>query len=491
MARDLRLGRLRFVTALDDLKETLGETFEAIGAGLFPSEGRPRPFPLSLPLHGDRTDTDDYAAATRLRRQVRALLENQDARLEGLYLAVAFDSELNGWLLPGGGDIEDTQSRGIVMGDWKLSLTDVYKLGSPRAVRPARRLVALDRRLATTPRDYLKRIYSTDFAAQTALAEHHFPEGSLNLVGVGGQALGDVTSLQGRVHGEVVSFDLPEASHGVGDVLALDRRDVMAPTWSVAGDADPQGVYGWEEMYGPEQGGYGDAADPPVLQNMLCRVRWLPTEQAFSIERGVAGTSQYADHARAIVYYGNALARLGTLADARLIEWTPERAVMALWSADRAAAVYVTLQRGWRGPRIEVYAPRSVGAAAEAARIRVVGSTTDSDLYTSSGNAPITDGAAFGDFTTRENWAYMRRSTTDATIMAVLQDTLTLTGRTDATAYGGGTRDALDFHIPGGSDGYVSVRFSAWNATGLATQAQQVGQKHLIDARSLPELVAR
>ena len=176
-SRRVALGPLALPTLMGELKETLGDQLETVGAGVAPGERRPRPFPLSIPIHGAVTDgVDRFAMGNRLRRQIRALMENSQARLEGLYLAFSPDPELNGWLLIGGGDLAYAQG-GISLADYKLELTDCYKVANLRTHRPARRVVAIDRRLATTQLDYLGTLYSTGFAAKSAVARHYLPVG--------------------------------------------------------------------------------------------------------------------------------------------------------------------------------------------------------------------------------------------------------------------------------------------------------------------------
>jgi hypothetical protein len=271
--RDAFLGRLGFPTILDDLKESVGDALQTVSAGVVPGERSARPFTLSLPVHGSRDDPDKLVAGLRMGRQVRGLIENPDVRLQGLYLRLDFDSELNGWLLIGAADLEYSDG-GPSLGEFKLTFSDCYRIGSRRTHRPARRVDLADRRLSTTPRDTLESIFSTDFAAVAAVARTYLPVDALQPVGYGGVPVapaavptlrGDLGLLTGRPDGEAIVFDQLEANFGKADVLVLDRGLAPSPTYTPAGDVDPQGNYAWEEVYGTDQP--LTDGDVPVLDN--------------------------------------------------------------------------------------------------------------------------------------------------------------------------------------------------------------------------------
>ena len=229
----LALGRLLTVTVLEELKEAYGDGLDAVGPVLTGAEAKPRPFDLTLPVGGAAHRVDWYEAGRRLRRQVHGLMENPLARLEGLYLRWDVDPESNGWLLIGGGNLE-ARDGGVTFADWRLTLTDCYRVGSLATHRPARRAQLYDRRAAGVPLDTLKKVYGAIFTAVQPLPLVYLPVGAMDVTGYGGRlpALGanpavDATSLSPFVRdaqaGEVFSFERAEAQFGAGDVVAYRR----------------------------------------------------------------------------------------------------------------------------------------------------------------------------------------------------------------------------------------------------------------------------
>ncbi len=231
--KDFKLGRIWFPTIEDQVGEMVGDSLDAVGAALAASERRPRPLELTIPVRASSGEVNPYEDGDRMRRQVRSLMENPQARLSGLYMIVSFDSELNGWALVGGGKLEYDQG-GVTFADYKLTLSDSYMVARRRTHRPARRVVAYDRRLATTPRDIERLVYSTSFAGTVAVAKVALPHGASDLRSrssltslVGSYATADGGSMgivSGVTSGDVIHFEQPESGEGIGDVLVLDRR---------------------------------------------------------------------------------------------------------------------------------------------------------------------------------------------------------------------------------------------------------------------------
>lgn len=501
--RDLVIGRIALPTIFDDVKETIGNSVETAGLSASLGERQPRPFAVTLPVHGDHHDSDPVAVGERARRQLRALLDNPAARAQGTYLAFAPDPDLNGWLLIGGGDLEYGQG-GITFADFTLALTDCYRLGSRRTHRSARTLWLLDRRLATTPRDTLETVFSEDFADQDATARLVLPVGATDLLGAAGEPLtpaayrstgdGDLAVLDGRTHLETVSYEQDEADQGKADVLALDRRGVAAPTQTEQGDLDPQGHYGWEELYGPDQ--QLSADDMPVLQNGVCRVRWVD-EIGLGIDAFV-GAVGYVEQARVTLWTTAPTlpALVHGLAGARIVEWTPERAVVAavlgLPSGERAE-LYVTLQRGWSAPRVEAYV-RSPTDPAPWSALQVMPATAgDTTVGNSTGSTTVVDATVhLGSFSACD-WAYLLPQSPNLALhMAVLQANLWLVGRSDLATYGSARKGVLIEQPPGDLPaGYVSVQLGVGARGAEAADAQDLGETVLYDARQAPELVER
>lgn len=240
--RDAQLGRLGLATIYDNMTEGVGDTLAVTGAGVALGERKPKRYAFNLAVHGTQGDPDPYAAGLRMRRQVRALMENSRLRGEGLYFQFLADLEQNGWVLLGGGQLEYMDG-GVSLAQFQLTLDDAYRVGSLRTHRPARRVELYDRRLATTPRDWLGQVFGTDYAALTAQAITYLPVGVTDVVGSqkAPVAYGTRTGLGGatpvvvgRTHGEVLNYEWAEAAmNGWDDVVVWDR----------AGQGDPPGGY--------------------------------------------------------------------------------------------------------------------------------------------------------------------------------------------------------------------------------------------------------
>lgn len=260
------LGRLTVPTVLDDLKEQFGDGLDAVGGTLVAPDAKPRPLTLTVPVAGAPGRTDWYEAGLRIRRQVRGLLENPAARMQGLYFRWDIDPESNGWLLVGGGDLEEGNG-GVTFADWKLTLTDCYRVGSLRTHRPARRAALYDRRSANVAKDTLRRVYGAVFPSLAPLPLIYLPVGADDVTGYGGRrptlgynsALLDPSTMAPVVTdaqaGEVFSYERPEARFGVGDVVVRNRNGAGALT--VAGHSIASG-YG---LASPSTGCYGALVD--------------------------------------------------------------------------------------------------------------------------------------------------------------------------------------------------------------------------------------
>jgi hypothetical protein len=253
--RDAKLGRIAFPTVFDDLREVLGGSVQAAGAAVVPGETQLATFPLSIPLHGTTGDLDEFSVGDTLRRQFRSLLSNQRALLRGQYLRLVFDSELNCWLVTGGGTIEYVNG-GPTFGEYKLTLGDTYVVGQRRSAREARRIEAFDRRLSTTERDFKGLIYGTSFAHLTGVLLAYLPAGATDITGYNQRAVitfpapwvgGTLPATVNLVDGEVASFERAEAMiGGLDDVVVYDRRglgDLLAPFAVIVRQLGPAGFW--------------------------------------------------------------------------------------------------------------------------------------------------------------------------------------------------------------------------------------------------------
>lgn len=248
--RDLRLGRLRLVTLTDQIAESIGDELDVDEGGVAIAKRRPRKFSFVIPING-ATDPNPYQLAQRLRRQVRAAMENATYRDGALYMAFTPDPELNGWMSVGSGQIQ-YKDGGVTFGEYQLELDTAFRIGSLRTHRPARRVELYDRTLPTTFRDARSTITGTDFAAlrgtgtgpYLATGQPTFlPVGAADPLAtaafnysralVTAQARAGIDGagsfVSGLQHGNVVSYEQAENRQNVGDVVIWDRRGI-APT---------------------------------------------------------------------------------------------------------------------------------------------------------------------------------------------------------------------------------------------------------------------
>lgn len=154
---------------------------------------------------------------------------------------------------------------------------------------------------------------------------------------------------------------------------------------------DPQDNLGWEEVYGSDYP--YTPGDVPVLANGLCRVRWLAAYSAFAIDVNIGGLG-YQEQGRVVLYSdesGNVLTAHGNVSSAVLVEWSPERAVVRLTTSTIVSGqrvrmdTFITLQRGWTGPRFECYPAAKADGTPRGAQIRYTSywdpATYDSALW--------------------------------------------------------------------------------------------------------------
>lgn len=126
---------------------------------------------------------------------------------------------------------------------------------------------------------------------------------------------------------------------------------------------------GWEEIYGPDQ--TLEPGDVPVLDNGLVRLEFEPDLGVFSVQRSVVALDGWGEIGR-LSFYDDTLTVFHGLISANVVEWTPDRAVLRVVMGmaikpDRRAEIFITLGRGWTGPKIDMYVTEplftSIGAA--------------------------------------------------------------------------------------------------------------------------------
>jgi hypothetical protein len=154
------------------------------------------------------------------------------------------------------------------------------------------------------------------------------------------------------------------------DEIALFNKVLSASQFAdhyagsfVSIQTDPQDALGWEEVYGSD---YPlTSGDVPVLSNGLCRVRYVPATFSFAIDAYNPGVG-WQEQGRVTTWFddsgtGATYTQQGGLQSAELQEWTQERGVVqvttaiVIGSTSYRMETYVTLQRGWTGPRFEIY----------------------------------------------------------------------------------------------------------------------------------------
>jgi hypothetical protein len=468
---DLIIGPLRFTCPLDALGETLGDGLDTVGAALTPSERRPRPLKLKLPVRAWHRETDAVEVGRRLRRQVRQLLDNPSWRFGGLFLHWQVDEDLDGWLLIGGGDLTETDA-GVTFADYELELSDVYVVARPGTHRPARRLDLADRRAGTVPRDSRGTLFSTDFSSQALPAEplaiagdvvsvtganHRLPASNTAGPLIAGRRLWRTVAAD---NGEAVSYMPDEllvpggrlAYHDVdelGSVRAWDLSTAfvyppLAAGYAQVRDAAPDVYYGWERVLGDPL-----TVDRPLaIENGAVRALWLgpAATEGLAIEYYDAALGAFRREARVL--------SAAAVTELSVVEITPERGVIELRAADKA--LRVILQRGWWGPRLEAFNDSGGTASIE---------------YAPDAGAPVLGVSS-------PTWV----------------DTLTAGGRTVLWARGtsADARDTTPTVITGPAVCYRRARtVVAQLAMPPGPTGAQLASLSLVDARSAPVLVSR
>lgn len=247
------------------------------------------------------------------------------------------------------------------------------------------------------------------------------------------------------------------------------------------GAQDPQTLLGWEECYGPDHP--LTAADVPVIQNGLCRVRYDPTSTpGFRVDTWDPLLSAWREQGKAYFQrWGDVNGADSVLVAVTILEWTADRAVIQAVMRDPADGysrerIIITVQRGWTGPRVEVYAaPRGAGTQAQVFVTFVLAGTdtNDSALKIDSGASAYnaTAGSSTGlfptavlgtTFTGENQIAVLRDGGGWQATLAVLQAGVVPYTTTDTSAYGT-SRNAVQLQGP--AAGYLSTHL------GFAAQA--------------------
>jgi hypothetical protein len=520
-AGQVLMGRLRLPQITGTVSESLGDPLDASVGGGLTKMGRS--YPLAVGVYGMQADLPDpFTVGNRLRRQLRSLMENTMLKAGSIYVVVSVDTEISGWYLIGGVDLAYGDG-GVTFADYTIALGDALRIGGVATHRHGRRFIVLDRRLPSSPLDYRCLVYNTAYTAYPGNPIVWLPYNISDVRNTTRQVpspgpTGTFTSIDADVgksmqslqpiDTQVVSFEQADVDVYTGQVVAYDRRGLTAPTLTAAGDIDPQNPttgYGWEEVYGSIYP--YSAGDAPVIANGICRCRWLGSPGALVVEwnkntRNVA----YTEMARVLFYeeLSGSTRALTTLVSAAIAEYSEERVVMRLVVSGSGSLqdVYVTLQRGWSGPRIEQYTT----VTSEGATLGLIpfnsGATTLSYRHNGT-TTTIATTATLLDYTDSthgdEPWVNLSPVNTTASMVASFTESgMVAAAFADTVAYGA-TRNGVKLTSPyNAAAGPIPVPF--WNAAKLdfyasgtitLATAQAAAGNSMFDARSVRTVVSR
>lgn len=476
-------------------QEQIGDPVSDFGGTAVPAPRQALRHSVSLLTVNAVTATDTVAARLTLRRQLRSLMNNSPYKIGGFYVVYSDDAENSGWYVPDMGQMVDLDgSSGLATGMWKLENVVWRKVGTRRTHRRAVLTYTKDLRTGLYPRDYYRQKYSTDWSALTAAPYIYLPPASTDPLvndsglpavatampaGWDGSANALITSPGTVLDQTTFSFEEPEASQNLGGVIAYDRQGFVGPFGSgvydtPAGLINPQTAYGWDEVYGSDFP--FTAADVPVIQNALCRCRYetLTARPGFKVDVWTGTT--WAEQGKMVLQHHNVSAGLSgfldTLQSATVLEYTQHRAVIgAIFTSSSDTTVrdrvVITLERGWTGPRFEVYpSPQTSGSVAGSkAWWQLPSNPTNSTLYTPGTVVEATAGEGITAFAGSshtigtENWcSLLLQGNAYNPSFAIVQAGLTATSASNGgIGYAGGNNTAI-IDDASGNLGYLSVQ---------------------------------
>jgi hypothetical protein len=372
-----KFGRM-LLDSPEQWTEQMGDPVTNIGGAPVPAVRTALRHSVDVPTFTSPIATDTPERRFRLRRQIRSLLNNTNYKMLGIFLIWEDDEEQNGWYIPDQGQLAAGADSPLTHGYFKLENFVWFKSGAPRTHRAAAGLSVKALSGGLWPRDILRTIYSTDFSAlgltgvsRSIVYLRPNITDVVNAVNLETQEV-QVTLPTGRDGGAntvlieqpdltVISYEVPETSMTLGDVIVYDQRGL---TGLPSKAEDPQ-TFGWEEIYGPDYEYTPNSV--PVLDNGLIRVIYDPTH--------IPGFKVYVWSGTEYVEQGKMLFKVEggdssnifaeTFVSATIKEYTPERGVVQVVLTAKSTltgdtntwrcTVYITLQRGWRGPRFEMY----------------------------------------------------------------------------------------------------------------------------------------
>lgn len=341
------------------------------------------------------------ASGELARRQMRSMLNNTPYKMQAFYINWTADPEQNGWYVPDMGQLADGDgSSGLATGFWKLENVYWRKQAARRTHRRAVAVTMLSLTTGLRYRDYRHTVYSTDFSQISPLAVTFLPPSLTDPINSSNQAAVATTPLTNGSDGfavclapnlvnlTTVSFEQSETSQTAGGVLVYDRN----------ADAGTSPDANWTEVYGPDWPWYypntsSATPDTPVLSNGVVQVRYDSANTDGFIVSVWTGAAWVDECKVWFQRYNTGLSTPVAVADMNLLssgleEYSPERAVVkvvmqAAGTTDTSSreVIYITLQRGWSGPRFEMYpAPTATATPlASAGWICVTPALADSD----------------------------------------------------------------------------------------------------------------
>lgn len=223
--------------------EQMGDPITNLGGAAVPQVRSALRHAISVATFAPDGATDTVTARLVLRRALRSMLNNTPLKLQGyIYVQYGDDPEQNGWFVPDQGQMADLDgASGLATGAWKLDNVVWMVAGHKRTNRESRNIWMKNLLTGLNPRDTLRWVYSTDFSSLATLQLSVIPSGATNLVTPVTQAvISGVTMPSGRDGGacvqvsgladlQAVSYERPEASLNLSDVIVYDRRGNQGP----------------------------------------------------------------------------------------------------------------------------------------------------------------------------------------------------------------------------------------------------------------------
>jgi hypothetical protein len=289
---------------------------------------------------------------------------------------------------------------------------------------------------------------------------------------------------------------------------------------STSVDVDPRDftrVHGWDEVTGPDWPTF--PGDSLVLSNGVARVLWNVAQGVFVLQEWESAALGWVERGRFAPSTTPAPSgRHFVMNASQVVELTPSSATVRCDLASnttvhgvanatgRTCDVYITLKRGWTGPKVDTYFeadssgdwpvrymliyPNTAGEVRFGNRTTVYNTSTAGSWNATSlasGGTPATTGPAY----------YVEPVTAadEAVLFAVLQRDLTFFGSEGTEMYGGTARRGVAVTLPAALDsnlGVLSVRLGTRHSGDpLPTETQVLGQANFHEIKTAQLVVPR